>query len=344
MLESDTLLRAISEDAPCGENLEYDPAFSAMEIEAKGIPERQVGGSIEPAQPPNWKNLRKMVVELMERTHDLRLLVELARTQLNLEGLIGLQEALSLLRKSVGEYWDGIHPELDPDDDNDPTNRINILMALCDRDNFLVPVLNLPLVESRQAGRFSLHDVHLATGKAPVSEGQAAPQLPLIQGAFTEVAQESVEATHSALKDCLDDLAQIENFVTQQVGVVNAPSFAPLREILKEAYAYVGERMEQLGLGQGVGVESDDSSGSDEAGGGKNQARANIAGINTRQDVIRTLDLICAYYANHEPSSPVPLLVNRARRLVTMDFMEIIQDLAPSGISEVEIFKGTESG
>ena len=348
LLDSDTLLMEISDGAPCGENLEYDPAFAAVEIEAKGIPERQVGGSIEPAQPPNWKNLRKMLLELMERTHDLRLLVELARTQLNLEGLTGFQEALSLLRKSLEKYWKDIFPQLDPDDGNDPTNRVNILMTLCDRDNFLFPLLNAPLVESRLVGRFSLRDVQFATGKTTVPAGQTAPQLSLIQGAFSEVAKEMVEATHSALKDSLDDMTQIETFVTQQVGVVNAPSFAPIREILKEAYAFVGERMEQLGLGQvtgGAGVDSfNDSSGSDEAGSGKNLSKEKIAGINNRQDVIRTLDLICEYYANHEPSSPVPLLVNRARRLVTMDFMEILQDLAPNGVSDAEKFKGPEPG
>jgi len=35
--------------------------------------------------------------------------------------------------------------------------------------------------------------------------------------------------------------------------------------------------------------------------------------------------------------------VRRAKRLVTMDFMEILQDLAPSGISQVDIIKGPDS-
>ena len=54
------------------------------------------------------------------------------------------------------------------------------------------------------------------------------------------------------------------------------------------------------------------------------------------------MDLICDYYLKNEPSSPVPILVQRAKRLVTMGFMEIIQDLAPGGVSEVEMFKGSE--
>ena len=318
-----------------------------METEAKGIPERQVGGNIEPAQPPNWKALRKMIVDLMGKTRDLRLLVELVRTELNLEGLNGLRETLALLRGSLEGYWDSIHPQLDPDDDNDPTVRVNTLMALCDRDSFIVPLLNAPLVESRVVGRFSLRDVHLATGKIPVPEGQTAPQLSLIQGAFSEVPPDNVKATSDALRDSLSDINAIENFVTQQVGVGNAPSFAPLRDALKEALHFVDEQMDGAGVaGEADGGIADDTGdpAAVAGAGGKKSATGPIGGIGNRQDVVRALDLICEYYAQNEPSSPVPLLARRAKRLVTMDFMEIIQDLAPGGVSEVEIFKGPEPG
>ena len=342
-LDIDSLLKVISEDAPCGENLEYDPAFTAMEIEAKGTPEKQVGGTVESSQPPNWKNLRKMVLELMQRTRDLRLLVELARTDLNLEGLAGLQNSLSLLRQSVETYWDTIHPQLDPEDDNDPTNRINILLGLCDRDTMLLPLLNAPLVESRAVGRFSLRDIELATGKMSPPAGQTPPQLTLIQGAFSDVTPESVKTTHEALSNCLSDVNAIENFITQQVGVGNAPSFAAIRDMLKQALHFVGEQMEHLGLNEnasGEGTENQEVVGVVSA---KQAKVGQIDCINNRKDVVRALDLICEYYKTNEPSSPVPMLVQRAKRLVTMDFLEILQDLAPSGVSEAEKITGTNS-
>ena len=327
-LDIDKLLKEISADAPCGDNLEYDPAFTAMEIEAKGTPEKQVGGNIEPAQPPNWKNLRKMILELMERTHDLRLMVELARTDLNLEGLIGFAAVLALLRQSLESYWETIHPQLDPDDDNDPTVRVNVLMVLCDRDSFLLPLLNAPLVESRVAGRFSLRDVQFATGKTPVPAGQTAPQLAMIQGAFSDSTAESVRATQQALKDSLSDVNAIENFITQQLGVGNAPSLTPIRNILKEALHFIDEQIDNLGLGGEANSKADElgSDSPDANGGGsaKQNKAGQIGGINNRQDVIRTLELICEYYANNEPSSPVPLLVLRAKKLVTMNFMAIL--------------------
>jgi type VI secretion system protein ImpA len=64
--------------------------------------------------------------------------------------------------------------------------------------------------------------------------------------------------------------------------------------------------------------------------------------VNSRQDVIRLLDKICAYYEKHEPSSPVPLLLTRARRLVDKSFIEILQDLAPEGLGQARQVGGIE--
>ena len=52
------------------------------------------------------------------------------------------------------------------------------------------------------------------------------------------------------------------------------------------------------------------------------------------------LDNICAYYANHEPSSPVPLLLKRTRRLIDKNFVEILEDLAPDGLKQFHMISG----
>jgi type VI secretion system protein ImpA len=54
------------------------------------------------------------------------------------------------------------------------------------------------------------------------------------------------------------------------------------------------------------------------------------------------LDLICKYYKDVEPTSPVPMLLNRAKYLVTADFMQIIQNLLPDGLTQLEQIKGPD--
>ena len=65
-----------------------------------------------------------------------------------------------------------------------------------------------------------------------------------------------------------------------------------------------------------------------------------IDAIESREDVIRTLDQICAYYKRHEPSSPLPILINRAKRLVAKDFIDIIKNLMPDAVGQAEMLKG----
>ena len=59
---------------------------------------------------------------------------------------------------------------------------------------------------------------------------------------------------------------------------------------------------------------------------GRGAAPSQIA---SRDDVVRAIDRICDYYSRYEPSSPVPLLLKRARRLATGSFVDIVRDLAP---------------
>ena len=62
--------------------------------------------------------------------------------------------------------------------------------------------------------------------------------------------------------------------------------------------------------------------------------------INNRNDVIRAIDRICEYYAAHEPSSPVPLLLRRAQRLVAKSFYEILEDMVPDSMAQARIISG----
>jgi len=55
--------------------------------------------------------------------------------------------------------------------------------------------------------------------------------------------------------------------------------------------------------------------------------------IKSRQDAARALDAVADYFRRNEPSSPVPLLVERAKRLVAKDFLEVLADIAPEALA-----------
>ena len=68
----ESLLTAVSPDAPSGVDLEYDPEFARMEKAAKGVPEQEMGSTRTEAVPPDWALVLDLTRKLLSRTHDLR--------------------------------------------------------------------------------------------------------------------------------------------------------------------------------------------------------------------------------------------------------------------------------
>ena len=337
-IDIDMLLTELSPDAPCGENLEYDAEYLAVFENAKGTPEQQIGNRVEAAVPPNWRDVVRESVELLQRTHDLRLALLLTEALIQANGWGGLHDGLTLTRGMLETFWDTVHPQLDPDDDLDPTQRVNILMGMCDFEAFIRPIHLLPLVQSRAVGRYSLRDIQIATGKLSPPADEESIQLAAVQAAFSDADIDELNATRSFISGSREHLTRIEAFVTDQVGVGNAPNFALLLTPLKEALQILDEHLARRGVEIGEGTEGEvrDEISSSTAAAGR------MGAISSRQDVVRALDLICDYYARLEPSSPVPLFLQRAKRLVSKDFMDIIKDLAPDGLGQVQFIKGQD--
>ena len=335
VIDVDSLLIPISDEAPAGDNLEYDPGFTELERLAEGKPEQQVGDSVIEAEPPDWKGVQKQALELFTRTRDLRIGMHLARALLREKGLLGFSDGLAVLRGMLEQYWPTVHPQLDPDDDNDPTMRINTLATLADVQTTLRWLREAPLVESKMLGRFSLRDLDIAAGNIPVPDGlDTVPEMIAIDGAFMDCDVDALQALADAVAAAVEHAAGIEAAVTTQVGAANTVDMDPLVKELKAAHGVLLDRLARRGVGEGAEAE---------AAGGEGGGRSISGEVNTREDVIRVLDKACDYFARHEPSSPVPLLLQRAKRLVSKNFMEIIQDLAPGGLAEAQNISGVDT-
>lgn len=347
-IDAELLLQEISEELPCGEDLEYDADFGELERASRGKPEQSMGDTVVPAEPADWKDVQNRAIQLLSRTKDLRVLLYLTRAQLNTEGLIGLNDSLKLIGGTLERYWDAVHPQLDPEDDNDPTLRVNTIMALCDPETVLRGVREAPLVRSRTFGQFGYREIAIANGEmAPSGDsGGEAPDISTINAAFKETDLEALQASAAAATEALGQVDLIESFITDKVGAKNAPNLAELRTTLKAIQKILSEQLSERGVGDGAAAPTEEDATGNQAEGAEPSGAAGVAvggRINSRDDVIRVLDKVCEYYARNEPSSPVPMLLRRAQRLVSKDFMEILRDLVPDGVSQAETIRGGQS-
>ena len=161
-MDLEALLQSRGDENPSGEDLVYDLAFMTLELAAQPGEERQAGDKIIAAEDPDFKEVTEAALAVLEQSHDLRAGVFLSMSELRLRGFSGFADGTAYLRGCLENYWDTCHPQLDAEDDNDPTQRVNVILSLAAPDTILRGIRITPLTDSRTFGRISLRDIAVA--------------------------------------------------------------------------------------------------------------------------------------------------------------------------------------
>lgn len=341
-------LEPVAEDSPAGPNLEFDADFSALERAAQGKPEQQYGDTVIAGEEPDWKDVQTLAFALLERSRDLRVLGHLAVARLHLAGLPDYAEILSLVRQLLEIRWDEVHPQLDPEDDNDPTLRANALLQLAHPGLVLKSLRSLPLANSPRLGRYSWRDIALATGLVP-SETDDKPNEAVIRSAFQDSSAEQLAALRQVAETAAQEARGICNAFDARAGAGNGPDFDDLIKLLTQMAQFI-QRYAIMPDAEAPSAELADAATEAEpdmpapAGVVHRPAfvtAAALTEVNTRAEAMRLLDLVSQYYQRNEPSSPLPFLLDRARRLADKNFLDILRDMAPDGLQQAQNVVGS---
>ena len=348
------LLAAVSDEAPSGENLELDGDFGALDRAARGKREEQYGSTIIPAEPPDWKETEALALSLQERTHDLRVLTHLAVARLNLQGIAAFAGVLAQIRLQIEQRWESVHPQLDPEDDNDPMLRSNALLRLQDPAVVLRPMRDVALATSAQTGPVSWRDIAIFRGAIEAEEGQEKKTEALIRGAFARSSPERLATLEEGLALALAEAKAIPGVFDDKAGSGQGPDLSNLQKLLfdiqKEVRAFrpaedapepepLPEAAEPAG-GSGGFAEAAPAAG--RAAAKPIYSLRSITAVSSRDDAVYLLELASSYFRSNEPSSPLPMLIDRCRRLATMEFMDILRDLAPDGLNQAQMIAGPQ--
>ena len=338
MISVEDLAKPISAEAPCGPDLAYDPAFQELETLVRGKPETQFSA----AEDPDWKELRDLAVAFHGRSKHLTASVILALSLLKTEGFAGLRDGLALVHRILADNWDTAYPRLDPEDNNDPTERINILGNLVssgEPDRFIPRLQETVIAQSPSLGRARLQDI-LAAKEPPADGKPAAINESQIQGIFKDSNVDALKAVHEAVVQCVETIKAIDAFLSDKVGT-RGVNFDELTKSLKQVQGCVAPF---IGAPPVEGEASGEAAAGGGSAGGAAKAVSVPGSINSRDDVVRALERICDFYRLNEPSSPVPLILYRAQRMVKMNFMEIVTELTPDAVTTVKVITGPQPG
>lgn len=326
----DEFLAPVSAEQPCGENLEYDADFQAMEQAMQGKAEQQFGDTIIPAEPADWTTVEKLAAGLLSRTKDLRVMLALTQAWTKRRGLSGYADGLLLVQQALSLYWQPIYPLLEEYGETDPFYRINALAGLSDKSALTSALRNAVLLRSN-GDELLLRDAQA-----------------LLDGSKTECAD--YPGGRSRL---IDELARGGQPGIDAILAIHQ-RLQTIREILSDCLGESGvPEMEQLqktvGIVAGACQITDISSFHafrEESAVSEHQAIPDAlapsavdwrsAQISSRAEAQQMLEKVKQYFAQHEPSHPAPLMIERVQRLIELDFMDIIRDLAPDAVHQLE--------
>jgi type VI secretion system protein ImpA len=330
--DAEPLLQPLAGEQPCGPNLDETGglvAFDALRLfgqprspEAPADTDEADKEAAKAKPPIEWPRVQSDALEALGKSKDLRLLAYLGTAVLRTEGLPSFAAALTTASHWLETYWPHVYPLLD----EDAIARRNALNCFADPMAVVDRVWRMPLVESRQHGRFGLRDIELARGQATPGPLEAKPDENAIRAAFGEMPIEELTALDRSVADAMAALNTIDARMRSEGGPDVAPDFAPLSTQFAKLNRFLREQVEsRTGATAAAGAPGD---GSAAAG-----AAFAVGGIASRQDAIRALDAVAEYFRRNEPSSPIPLFVDRAKRLVAKDFLEVLADIAPDALA-----------
>jgi type VI secretion system protein ImpA len=311
----------LSEEAPCGEDLEDTQLLAAFDA-------YRLFGQMSPLSTEiNWREIRDKSLEALAQSKDLRLLAHLTAAQLRLGGLVGFADALTVAGRWFAEFPETLFPRVD----EDAILRKNALNAFADRMAIIDALRRQPIVSNPQLGAFSLRHFDIAAGRLAATEAdEAPPSEAQLAGVLAAAPSDQIEPLEGSLGGAIDVLQQIGDSMRNAHGYEAGPDFGPLSDALKQIRKILAD---ELALRAANAMPVGEEAGGESSGGG---AVIGVGSIKTREDAIRALDAVIAFFRKNEPSSPVPMFVERAKRLVAKDFLEVLLDIAPDGLDQAK--------
>ena len=364
----DKFVEQLEQNEAAGEDLSYLPEFVALETRLEKASRKSRLGTDEnlgDSSPINWSGVFQDCLELSAKGNDLRVLTIAVRAQANLAHFEGLAKGLDFLRHALANRWSALHPEIKERDTPEASarKRMSALYDLGDDNagalaelamSFILDIEGVIQIRGRELSRGGLSETEFMKpfNGLPDNEQelrrQQHSQMQKDAATVCRAMQQHDPAQYQAKIDAcgaaLSALDSVETTFNTAAGIEpnsgERLEFEDLRRFLLGCQAaMVPSAAAPAAQSE---TQADGAASPDKpvviAGGGGLPSQ-----ISTREEVDACLDLIIKFYEANEPASPIPLLIQRVKRMVPMDFMELISEIAPGAVNDVKKSAGIDS-
>ncbi len=321
------LAEPIAAGDPCGRSLDDSQTLAALEAY------RVFGRLKAAADEPNWQALRTECLHALGESKDLRVLAYLAAAVLRIDPPTATLQIFPLMATWLELYWDELHPRVS----DDVVARRNALMFFADRLGVLDALRRTPVVYDARLGSLSVRDFEIATGVLRPSDPDTAPiSREEIDSALAAADPQALRRISDLAHAAAEGLRRIETLMLERGGGYEAvPQLDSLFQVLQRMQEMLAPHT--VAAPQGTEVIADSTAVPNTSFGEQSWQAGKIT---SREDVQRALDAVVSYYRACEPGSLVPIIIERAKRLVSLNFLDALAEVAPEAAEVVKAAVG----
>ena len=340
-IDLDQLLSPIEGDNPCGEDLRWDLVYDQIN---EACSEKDKDALVESEEPSaQWPLVVDLATEVLgQRSKDLRFVDYLTRGLVEIHGFPGLRDGFKLVSGLLDNFWDNLHPEIDPEDTEPLEKRVGPLNSLTDiGKGAFIPnrIRDIALAPRRPDSPIFSYNYSVARRAPPKGENEdedaylrrkadADEKGRLFEDAAASTGLEFYQNLYEDLQECQTELFEFDKRVDEKFGNL-APGTTQIRQALEECEGLIRRILKDKG---GLTEDTEDEEGADaEEAGGDGQASGGPSGpggpIRTRQDAMKRLEEVAAYLRRTEPHSPMSYLIQRALSWSQMSLEQLLLEL-----------------
>ena len=325
----DALTAPFSAETPAGPDLSYEASRQLIEAAF----ERSVSDDGGEDGDVDWRKTIDQVLQQASETRDIWLAIYLIRAGAKAGQLDTVEDGAELLAGLFETLWDSVHPDLE---EYGFQGRKGPCESLTKLPDFLTPFRKIALLQHPRFGNFSGADFERFRENGEAEDGYG-----MFRALLEETSDDDLSAIAAQIVKIGDSIRRADAVLVANADGDTGTNFTPTYEVLYNINRSI------LACLRAPKDEADESAPDEayEAAESGEEGRTFGGRIGSREDVVRALDAIAEYYAQKEPASPVPFVLRRAREWVSLDFLSILEDIAPNSLDEaVRVLKNGRNG
>jgi type VI secretion system protein ImpA len=333
ILDQANALPPVAPDDPCGPDL--DAAEDMEFLNYLAATEGRLPASYFSFDPKSvdFTAAKSTGVELLARSHDIRLLVLLAKLAILDRDLAGFARWIGSTARLLVEHWEEAHPR---DVDGDYASRLVQLSTLNDGPVVVLPLQYAPLAETQREGALTFRAQLVALGEVALREDERAPDSAAIDRILSASDLADLSQTLASLQMIKAATAQIKATTRERAGPEAAVTFEALEPVVERMTAFIQRAVAQRD--PSVAPPDAPITAPEE----EERAPASTAALASLADADAALASALAYFARSEPSNAAVLLIGQARQLLGKNLYEVMKIIAPKQADVARIFVGAE--